>query len=108
MLVEVLNLTYHSPITIKKITYAGVARRDAVRFGMRHRTSKTSGSCRPARRLPSSQRRLPEPQRIANDGDRAERHGRARDHRAEQHAEPRVQDARGDGDAGHVVDKREE
>src|SRR6516164_8241353 len=56
----------------------------------------------------SSQRRLPEPQRIANDGDRAERHGRTRDHWAEQQTEPRVKDSCGNGNARYVVDKREE
>ena len=50
----------------------------------------------------------PEPERIADDRDGAERHRRARDHRAEQQAEERIQHARRNRHAEHVVDKRKE
>ena len=55
-----------------------------------------------------SQRRPSEPQGIGDYGHRAERHGRARDHRAEQQPEPRVKDACGNRHPRHVVNEREE
>src|SRR5680860_431122 len=46
-------------------------------------------------------------QGVADDADRRQRHRGGGDDRGEQHARERVQDTRGDRDAGCVVDERE-
>src|SRR5947209_20495710 len=49
-----------------------------------------------------------QPQGVADDGDRAERHRRARDDRAQQNPEPRVQHSGRDRDSERIVDEGEE
>lgn len=47
-------------------------------------------------------------QGIGDDGNGAERHGSTGDHGAEEQAEERIQNARGNGHAKRIVEKREE
>ena len=54
------------------------------------------------------QPRHPQPQRIADHAHRRQRHRRGGDDRRQQQAESRIEDARGDRDAGGVVDEGEE
>ncbi len=48
-----------------------------------------------------------EAQRVGDDGNGGQRHGRPRDHGREQEAEHRIKDARRDWDADHVEQERE-
>src|ERR1035437_4863322 len=55
-----------------------------------------------------SQLRSPQPQRVADDRDRAEAHGRRRNHRRKEQPEERVESPRRDRHAEGVIDEREE
>src|SRR5262245_32789985 len=57
---------------------------------------------------PPSEPRLAQAQRVADDRDGAQAHGRAGDHRTEDDPEDRVEHARRDRDADDVVDEGEE
>src|SRR3954451_3487146 len=55
-----------------------------------------------------SQLRHPQSQRITDDADRRQRHGRSGNDRREQDTEGGIQDSGGDRDAGDVIDERKE
>ena len=74
----------------------------------RTRSPATDVATKRPRRARLSQGGAPESKGIPDDRDGAERHGGARDDRAQQHAEERVEHAGGDGHTEHVVDEGEE
>ena len=54
------------------------------------------------------QPRPSEPERVSDHGDRAERHGRARYHGAQEETEKRIRHPRRNGDAEGIVNEGEE